>query len=142
MKTVLSVINREPIASSASGGLAITSHERRATSDKQSLPAVLLAGTTSHRPYALWPYQTCLIQITPNAQVAVLKSIKKRAFVRISCNFWLISCTFLQLFAYFCLTHFNTCAFVRAKTLTTAQKQRRPPKIPPKKPQFPLILDF
>jgi hypothetical protein len=38
-------------------------------------------------------------------------------------------CQFLSISVQFCLAHFNICAFARAKTPLTTQKQIFPPKI-------------
>ena len=67
--------------------------------------------------------------------------LKKYPFLPISAQKARTFANFLQLFAYFCLTHFNTCAFARAKNLINAQKPTLPPKNTPKIPPIFIILD-
>jgi len=47
--------------------------------------------------------------------------LKKYPFLPISAQKARTFANFLQLFAHFCLTHFNTCAFARAKTPFSGQ---------------------
>ena len=60
---------------------------------------------------------------------------KKRAFLRKMCMFLRIYAHLCAKYARFCLTHFNTCAFARAKTPFSTQNQTSPKKIILQKPQ-------
>jgi len=69
-----------------------------------------------------------IVRFEQFAQVLKSNMLKKYQFLPISVQKARTFANFLQLFAYFRLTHFNTCAFARAKTPFLGQNPTFIPK--------------